>query len=709
MILDKLIALCYFLLFFLTPLLMYSKTSELFEFNKMLFIYWIALAVASLWIAKMISLKKLFFRRTPLDIVIIPFFLSLVISTILSIDRHTSFFGYYGRFNGGLLSTVAYLVLYYGFVSNIDLDRLNLLTNNLLLKISLIASLIVILWGLPGHFGYDMSCFVFTEKLRNNFGKSQFRPHERMFSTLGQPNWLGAYLAINFFIGLYFFIQKFLKKQNWLWFYIYLLLNFVGILFTRSRSALMALIVGIVLCFMYLSLKKQVNKKLILTTLILFILPIILFKTGISQVDKYLSLPRQVTSSVLKSTSSQTAIPNDSSVTESFDIRKIVWYGAIQLGFKYPLFGSGVETFAYAYNFVRPAAHNLTSEWDFIYNKAHNEYLNFLATTGFIGLISYLLLIIGYLFFVFRAIKKQQNLLIIFLTIGWITILITNFFGLSTTTVNIYFYLIPVVAFVITLDSQKEIIYKTLSSIQKTFLIVPVIIFILGTTYIVNYFLADISYAEGDNYFKIQQYSAAESKLDQALSMRSEPVYMDKLSSTIANKSLFDLSSGQTNDKKALQGQINNNYKKAVLFSQQAINSSSRNVYYWRTFSKVLFIFYQISPQVQIYDQAIKTLDTAINLAPTDAKLFYTKALFYMSSEDSDLNKVKNSNDNYEKALINIEKAIELKKDYRDVYLLKGTTLNRLGRKSEAKVVFQWMLEQFNPKDEEVLHELQSL
>src|SRR3989338_2541012 len=378
MILDKLIALCYFLLFFLTPLLMYSKTSELFEFNKMLFIYWIALAVASLWIAKMISLKKLFFRRTPLDIVIIPFFLSLVISTILSIDRHTSFFGYYVRFNGGLLSTVAYLVLYYGFVSNIDLDRLNLLTNNLLLKISLIASLIVILWGLPGHFGYDMSCFVFTGELSNNCWTSQFRPHERMFSTLGQPNWLGAYLAINFFIGLYFFIQKFLKKQNWLWFYIY-----------------------------------------------------ILFKTGISQVDKYLSLPRQVTSSVLKSTSSQTAIPNDSSVTESFDIRKIVWYGAIQLGFKYPLFGSGVETFAYAYNFVRPAAHNLTSEWDFIYNKAHNEYLNFLATTGFIGLISYLLLIIGYLFFVFRAIKKQQNLLIIFLTIGWITILITNFFGFS--------------------------------------------------------------------------------------------------------------------------------------------------------------------------------------------------------------------------------------------------------------------------------------
>ena len=57
---------------------------------------------------------------------------------------------------------------------------------------------------------------------------------------------------------------------------------------------------------------------------------------------------------------------------------------------KYPLFGTGVETFAYSYNFVRPLTHNLTSEWDYVYNKAHNEYFNYLATTGFIGLISYL-------------------------------------------------------------------------------------------------------------------------------------------------------------------------------------------------------------------------------------------------------------------------------------------------------------------------------
>jgi putative inorganic carbon (hco3(-)) transporter len=59
--------------------------------------------------------------------------------------------------------------------------------------------------------------------------------------------------------------------------------------------------------------------------------------------------------------------------------------GAWELTKKYPLFGSGVETFAYSYYNVRPVEHNLVTEWDFLYNKAHNEFLNYAATTGFVG------------------------------------------------------------------------------------------------------------------------------------------------------------------------------------------------------------------------------------------------------------------------------------------------------------------------------------
>ena len=53
--------------------------------------------------------------------------------------------------------------------------------------------------------------------------------------------------------------------------------------------------------------------------------------------------------------------------------------------------------------------HNLTSEWDFLYNKAHNEYLNYLATTGLFGLGSYLLFIGVFLVWFVSRVKYQVS------------------------------------------------------------------------------------------------------------------------------------------------------------------------------------------------------------------------------------------------------------------------------------------------------------
>src|SRR3989339_981087 len=136
--------------------------------------------------------------------------------------------------------------------------------------------------------------------------------------------------------------------------------------------------------------------------------------------------------------------------SDSMDIRKVVWQGAIELGQRYPLFGPGVETFAYTYYWVRPAAHNLLSEWDFLYNKAHNEYLNFLATTGFFGLLTYLLLIFSIIRVIARSnatwlswiplagkshstndLKTENRELKTPLLLGSLSILITNYFGFS--------------------------------------------------------------------------------------------------------------------------------------------------------------------------------------------------------------------------------------------------------------------------------------
>ena len=83
----------YYLLFLITPFVMYSATSELFEFNKMIFIYIIISGILCIWFMRMMQKGKIVVKKTPFDIFIWLFFLSQVISTIFSIDVHTSLFG----------------------------------------------------------------------------------------------------------------------------------------------------------------------------------------------------------------------------------------------------------------------------------------------------------------------------------------------------------------------------------------------------------------------------------------------------------------------------------------------------------------------------------------------------------------------------------------------------------------------------------------
>jgi len=125
--------------------------------------------------------------------------------------------------------------------------------------------------------------------------------------------------------------------------------------------------------------------------------------------------------------------------TESGAIRKIVWKGAIEIWKHYPVFGTGVETFAYSYYKFRPVEHNLVSEWDFIYNKAHNEYLNLAANTGTVGLLSYLFLT-GTAVYLFAK-KSRFELLA-----GYAGLLVSNLFGFSVVPTQLLLLLFPAIA-----------------------------------------------------------------------------------------------------------------------------------------------------------------------------------------------------------------------------------------------------------------------
>lgn len=713
---NKIIRYLYYSLFFLTPLVMSSLTSELFEFNKMLAIYFITVLVLLFWSCKMVIEKRIIFKRSPFDLPIFLFLMSQIASTFFSIDPHTSLFGYYGRFNGGLLSIISYLILYYGFISTIadDMEKSDFIHK--LLKVSLICSFITILWGLTGKLGFDLSCLVFTGQLNNTCWTNQFRPAQRMFSTLGQPNWLGAYLAIHFFLALFFFVKTRNAKniRATIYMMIYLFLNFTSILFTRSRSALLSVFAGLVI-FLFFHKLLHLRKKEFIIAIILLFFSILLFKTGIGQIDRLLTFNLSK-STQQKSVSVQaTSKIQDSGVSESFDIRKIVWKGALLLGLKYPVFGSGVETFAYSYYFVRPKEHNLTSEWDFLYNKAHNEYLNYLATTGFVGLMSYLFMIGAVIILLINQIAKKKNqkldkstddrkLLLTCLSLSYLAILITNFFGFSTTTTNLFFYLIPAIFVVDTSSLVKNSPHKTyypLNRTQKILLGLNIFIASILIFQIIFYFIADVIYAQSDSAAKMGDFNKSSNLLRSALTLRSDHVYKDKLSYNLANLAYLAAYQKQKDTAKKLIVESDG-------MNVESLRESPQNVLYWKTRAKNYYLYYQLSLDPKQIEAGIQALDRAVKLSPTDPKIYYSRAIYYslLSDEQKDQEK----KDYYQVlSFRNIDQSISLKSDFMDAYMLKAQLLKKAGKKEEAKDVFRFILQRFDPNNQEVKKELEAL
>lgn len=182
------------------PLVFTFNTDELFEFNKMLFVYgWVSIALA-LWFARMVVRRQMLFAKTPLDLPIIGFLITQLVSTIFSIHPYTSLYGYYSRFHGGLLSTLSYIGLYYVFISTFWSEEDNApkpLLQRPVVKWLLSAGLgitLASLYAFPEHFGHSISCQLAT----NSFNVSCWVQdvQNRVFGTFGQPNWLAAYLIM---------------------------------------------------------------------------------------------------------------------------------------------------------------------------------------------------------------------------------------------------------------------------------------------------------------------------------------------------------------------------------------------------------------------------------------------------------------------------------------------------------------------------------
>jgi len=597
---SKLIKFFYITLFLITPLLFTSFNSELFELPKMYFVYLLTIIIVTLHLINWIKGKVNLFQKTFLDLPLILFLISQIICTISSIDIHTSIFGYYSRLNGGLLSIFSYLLLYWILIPYLD-DKFK----SKIINFSLISAFLISAFGILEHFGIDKNIWVQDVQ-------------SRVFSTLGQPNWLAAYLAIL----LPFSLKKFLesKRLTHKLYFLFLTSSFyLCLLFTKSKSGILAAVISIAIFFVIYFFQSHQFKK----TIPLFLI-FITFSLFINNPIKDIISPKKL------DIKNSTLEANNLNITPSEDIRKIVWKGSLDLFKKFPIFGTGVETFAYSYYWTRPVEHNLTSEWDFLYNKAHNEYLNFLATTGLVGFVTYLILIIVVLI---HLIKNP-----VILT-SFLTILITNAAGFSVVITSLFFFLLP--ALLSTSQNKNPKNRKIL-----TFFI-PLIIFVslIITKNIFSSYFADIFYAKAQSNNNQDLYETAYQQISQSISLSpNEPTFLIEGGSLAAKMAVI------TKEEKYIN--------EAIVLSDKSIQISPANINFWK--QRAQNYYYLSTLDTKYFQTTIESMIQATKLAPTDAKLYFSTAQFLKSAGLVD------------DSIPYYQKAIELKPNYDHAYFALG-------------------------------------
>ncbi|KKS14343.1 hypothetical protein A2617_01905 [Candidatus Daviesbacteria bacterium RIFOXYD1_FULL_41_10] len=648
--LQKILTFSFYLLFAITPLLWAPWSFELFEYNKMMFVYFLTIIIAGTWFLKIINQKSLIINRTPLDIPILIFLGANILSTIFSIDTHTSLWGYYSRLNGGLLSTISYTLLYFALVSNFDLAQIIKF-----LKAALWGGLVVSLWAIPEHFGVSPSCILLGGEANASCWVQDVQ--SRVFATLGQPNWLAAYLTMLIFPTFYFILTA-PSKLYAIRYTLYAILLYLAFTFTYSRGGALGFLAGLAVfipCVLWLhpgggSLKRMA---LVLTS---FLIINILFGSALTSfklLSKFAPVARPaINLSTAVSRPGGTQLENGGG--ESGQIRLIVWRGAWEIFKAYPILGSGVETFAYSYYRYRPSEHNLTSEWDFLYNKAHNEFLNYLATTGIVGFGAYMAVICLFIFFCIKyyvlSIKGKSKtrytlypILIPSLLAAYIGNLVQSFFGFSTVNTALFFFLFPALAFVSTSSTQP---YKLLyfNRFAKFFRMVIIILSVFLAFTIIKNYQADTLFAEGS---KSEDTSPgrAYNDISSAIALNSgEPFYQSELGYAAAAAS-----ASVSSEDASLSGKLKD---QAARITEKVLGEHPNNVSYFRTAIRIYYLLATADPAFN--RKTLDIFDKALTLAPTDAKLYYNKGVV--------LDNIGRRNE----AILAIQKSLDLKPNYLD-------------------------------------------
>ncbi|MEK9183374.1 MAG: tetratricopeptide repeat protein [Patescibacteria group bacterium] len=644
-ILNSLTKLSLYLAIFLTPIFFLPFTADILEVNKYFLFYFLIILALMTWLARAVSRKIFEFKRTPLDIPLAAMWLVFLVVSLVSEERYLSFFGEFSSLSLSFFGLTALLFFYFLIVQNLRNINQILLAVYLLMFSGALSALYLIL---P----------VFL-RLGNWFFLPKTWP---VYGLVNSSNTLsGVFLVVIFSLALAFLTIKKRSLALDVFYFLVLLLTGAAIVMIGFKIVWVAMVAAIFLMLIFF-LTYMERVRTIWTSVAFGILVVSLLFIFFGT-PKILTMP----------------LPVEVSLSSSTSVGLIL--DALKDSARHFLFGSGPSTFIFDFSKYRALDFNSNFAWNIRFRQPYSSALDWLATTGLLGALSLLLVVLMVLglivstwlkhFLELRRKKKieessaavapfQSSPLIFWTIVGaWLILLISFFFINFSLAHWLMFWLflgllvgagahlakieMPELSFSLKTSPQ----YAMASSFG--FILIFTAIIVVGI-FLGRYFTAEIVYARSLN----KPLDGRIAGLQKAAEFNPNRVLFHlALAEAFLKKAVEE--TGKTND----LNQVASLVASAVQAAKLATDKAPNNVATWEYLSTMYANARSIAPEANNW--TIGALEKAIALEPTNP-------LFYIAIGNAKLFERR-----YTEAKEDFEKAISLKPNLLDGYLRLAT------------------------------------
>lgn len=632
------------------PLIIFPS-SDTYGLPKLVFIHLMVNIIMAAWIIKIFSEKKIELVRTWLYLLLFLSVILAIFSTIFAVNSLRSLQGNYMRYEG-LFSIIDYVLLFFLALNLIQSKKEAII----LIRILIFASALVSIYGIFQYFGLD---FLHTPSPLLA---------ARCVSTLGNPLFLGGFLALVLILAINEFFQiirspakskKYAEKDLGMLYFISIsiILIFTALLFTQTRSSWLGFAIGLIILLI-------IQGRKIITTYWRQILILALLITVILAAIQL--SPLRIS---LRLTST--------SVSE----RTYTWKSSLKIIKKYPLFGCGLDNyglvfprFAYLEHYRLKSISGVPATVD----KAHNEMIQIASSMGIPALIIFLIILILFFIasskFLINSLREKEISLNSHLVQGILPAIFAYFvylqFSFSVIVTSWIFWLLLAIGFSATMRNKNEKISLCFNSEKKLWSMLVSFLFLLTLAiglftmyYEFSHLTADMFMEKSESLFRAKRIDEAILEGEKTVSLyplREDYwlnlgyLYATKVNKKDEwyNKSENSYLRGISLCKEIpnLHGALGSLYKKVGEF-QKAENQLKTAIYYNPYDVMSLFELGDTYAKEDKIDEAIENWEKVLKITTYFANVYYNLGISYEKKGD------------YQKALENYKLFVKNSKD----------------------------------------------